>query len=115
MLTREETELFELAYRLKIRVCDILNEMSYEEFQGWFEYFELRPIGWQEDHRTSLLMKVFGSTADPNTIFPSLAALNKGFEKQNSGFNTASLKGSKLFSMMLDAKGGDKLEFLKDK
>lgn len=82
----------------------LMNEMPYTELQGWIEFFSKRPIGWREDNRTALIMRAFGVKDKPEAIFSSLATL-----KEQSSQNVK-LKGSKMLSMMLKAKGGHKLE-----
>ena len=85
--------------------------MSYDEFIKCTVYFEQRPIGWREDLRTAYLMNTFGERRKPTEIFPSVAAV---FNKQKQKSPADSLKGSFLFSKMLGAKGGDKLDILGD-
>lgn len=82
--------------------------MTYEELLGWHNYFERRPVGWQEDDRTMKLLQAQGVKEKPWSIFPSL---DKIYNKPKSDeFDPASFKASLLFNKMLGAKGGDKLE-----
>ncbi len=86
--------------------------MPYEEFLGWMNYFERRPVGWRDDDRTMKLLQVQGVKEKPWNVFHSLHAVYKGESNKNkdgtiSGDN---LKRSFLFNKMLSAKGGEKLE-----
>lgn len=110
MLTKEELDLYEIAFLLRMPVYKILEEMPFEELQKWHEYFEARPFGWREDRRTALVMGSFGGKIDVNKIFPSLAALSK----TASDNPISSLPGSALFSKLLGAKGGDTLQVLQE-
>lgn len=91
-------------------VYKVMEEMPYDEMMAWISYFETKPIGWREDLRTSYLMRTMGDKRKPQEVFPSLSVL---FNAKSSD-PMSSLKSSKMFSRMLGAKGGDKLEFLKD-
>lgn len=78
----------------------LLEEMPYDEFNGWLAYFETRPMGWKEDLRTSYIMKTFGDKRSPSEIFPSLSIVFK----PKTGVE--SLPGSALFSKLMNAKNG---------
>jgi hypothetical protein len=58
-------------------------DMPYEEFTGWFKYFNQRPVGWREDNRTAMLLNAQGVKKKPHELFSSLAAIRKasGFTK----------------------------------
>ena len=88
----------------------LAEEMPYEEFLGWIAYFEKRPVGWQEDDRTYKLLQAQGVKEPPHRIFSSLAAIYKANQPQDGEFDVSGFKGSMLFSKLLSAKGGDKLE-----
>jgi hypothetical protein len=92
-------------------VYKLMNEMPYDELLAWIHYFETRPIGWREDLRTAYMMRTFGDKRKPGEIFASIAAIESRPKKEDP---VASLKGSSLFSRMLSAKKGDKLENLGD-
>ena len=83
-----------------------LAEMPYEEYQKWNLYLSKRPVGWREDHRTSLLMLSAGAKITPDKVFPSLKMLNS-----NSGETeiSKSLINSPFFSKMMNAVGGDRI------
>lgn len=81
--------------------------MPDEEYRLWVKFFEERPLGWREDLRTFLLLQSNGEKRKPYEIFPSLEPVCK----PQAGM--LSLKNSALFSKMLGAQGGDKLNFEK--
>jgi len=83
-------------------VNDVL-DLPYEEFLGWFKFFKVRPVGWQEDNRTALLLSAQGVKKKPQEIFPSLAAVYKGSKKQSS-------LDPNFIKMLQKARGGDKWE-----
>lgn len=97
--------IYEVAYHLRMPVHALL-EMSYTELQGWFNYFERRPVGWRDDDRTYKLLQAQGVKAKPHQIFPSLQAIMR----RDSDNPISTLKGSAMFAKMLQAVGGDKLE-----
>lgn len=80
--------------------------MTYEEFLGWLDYFERRPVGWREDDRTAKLLQAQGVKEKPQNLFPSLAAIYKKPE----GFDVQGFKSSAMFSKILAAQGGDKID-----
>ena len=68
---------------------DELYNMSSKENMGWIEYFKLRPTGWQEDHRTALLLQTtYQGSKQINfqDYFPSLKAIH---ESNNNKINKA--------------------------
>ena len=83
-------------------------EMPYDEFIGWSEYFSKRPVGWREDSRTSMIMRSFGVKAAPSEIFPSLKMM-KDAEEQAPDRLGETLKKSVFFQKMLKSTGGDKI------
>jgi len=99
-LTEEDLILYELAFYLRMPLYKLLEEMPYDEFRGWLSYFDRRPFGWQEDLRTSYIMKSFGDKRSPSEIFSSLATIFK----PKTGVDT--LQGSALFSKLMNAKNG---------
>lgn len=77
---------------------DTINNMSSKEYMGWIEYFRLRPYGWREDYRTSLIAQTTFQGSKPlkiHQLFPSLAALEKAQKKEdpNQTAAMAFLKG----------------------
>jgi hypothetical protein len=102
-------EIYEIAYNLRIPLYVLLNEMPYDELRGWNLFFLQRPIGWREDNRTALNMMAFaGDAIKPENIFPSLATMKKQHEDRST--KRVGLAGSKMLQMMLQAKGGERLE-----
>lgn len=90
----------------------LLMDMPYDEFIKWSIYFSKRPIGWREDDRTMKLLQAQGVKAKPTEIFSSLAVMfNKQTVNENGSMDVTSFKKSALFSKLLTAKGGDKLDF----
>ena len=62
--------------------------MPYDELTGWIEYFNRRPFGWREDHRTYIIASSFGGgKLKPEDMFPSLRVIRKESEKSNTGSN----------------------------
>lgn len=89
----------------------LLDEMTHDELQGWFNYFERRPIGWREDDRTYKLLSAQGVKEKAHNIFPSLNTIYNGSKVVNEeGMVVSSLKGSQMFMNMLRATGGDTLD-----
>jgi hypothetical protein len=80
-------------------------DMPYTELLKWIEYFRKRPIGWREDHRTSMLLKAQGVKGKPQDLFQSLAVIEAEAEKAKK--NDQALPKGKFLNMMLKAKGGD--------
>lgn len=107
-MTDEELSLYELAFLLRMPVYKILEEMPYTELLGWQAYLRIRPVGWQEDNRASMIIKALGVTAPATQIFPSLAVIEKGNIKEGS----TNIQNSTAFKFMLSAVGGDNPSFL---
>jgi hypothetical protein len=84
--------------------------MAYTELQGWNEYFEKRPVGWRDDDRAFKHLQTQGVKGEPYSVFSSLLPIYKPTVTTDGTLNASSLKGSALFSRMLSAKGGDKLD-----
>ena len=61
--------------------------MSAKEYFGWHKYFEQRPYGWREDHRSAVIAQTTYQGRKPlnvNELFPSLKLLqNSDAVKQN--------------------------------
>jgi hypothetical protein len=86
-----------------------LQVLPYDEYENWLMYFDHRPVGWREDLRSSHIMSSMGAK-DANKAFPSLKEMFA--PRDDSAIN--SLKGSFIFSKMLGAEKGDKLDILKE-
>jgi hypothetical protein len=102
--------LFELALQLHKTVGQLLVTMSHVEYRMWSEFFSNRPIGWREDDRAFKLMKTFGSDLKPGQAFSSLGSMAEK-EKERASYPKV---GTPFHTMLLNAKGGDKLEILKE-
>ena len=68
--------------------------MSNKEYMGWIKYFNERPYGWREDHRTAILAQTTYQGTKPlrvNELFPSLKMMkNSNTQKDlklEAGFN----------------------------
>jgi len=79
-------------------VYKLLDEMPYEEFLGWNQFFTSRPVGWREDYRTSLLLSAQGVKKKGSEIFDSLKTIEK---------NGKSRISPEFLSMLKNANGGD--------
>jgi hypothetical protein len=91
-------------------VQEMKSRMSYEEYCKWAQYFDKFPPEWRSDLRTFyLLSQQSKDKMDAASIFPSLKPI---FNRKPSGDLVANLKGTLMHSKMLQAVGGDKLEFL---
>jgi hypothetical protein len=91
--------------------------MPYTELLGWKKYFESRPVGWREDDRTAKLMQTFGCDKRPQEIFASLIPIYEEVSKpkvSDGHMSVSSLQGSWLFNKMMSARGGDKLDVIKE-
>lgn len=104
--------IYELAFHLKLPVYKLAEEMPYEELLGWMSYFESRPIEWRHDDRTAKLLQAQGVKEKAINIFPSLKAIYYPpvRVKHADMIDTNNLKKSFIFTKMLSAKNGDKLD-----
>jgi hypothetical protein len=112
-LSDEELSLYEIAFYLKMPLQRILHEMSYEELLGWHNYFERRPYGWRDDARAAKLLQAQGVKAKPEAIFPSLQTIYNppiSVGAAHGQLDIQNFKRSHLFSKLLSASGGDKLD-----
>lgn len=85
----------------------LLVEMPYDELQGWFQYFDKRPAGWQEDDRTVKLLQAQGVKEKPWVLFPNLKNIYNPATSHSDPSDT--LKGSAFYKVITDAIGGDKI------
>jgi len=102
--------LFELALALRTPVYELLENMSWAEYNLWMDFFNQRPIGWREDDRTFKQLRAAGVKANAESLFTSLAIMkqhDQAREKTNVPSN-----GSFMHMMMMSAKGGQKLDIL---
>lgn len=54
-----------------------MNEMPYDELKKWALFFRRRPVGWREDQRTFMLMKMWGFKGNAADIFPAIRLMNE--------------------------------------
>lgn len=82
----------------------MMNEMPYDEFLKWIEYFKIkRPIGWKEDQRTYMIMATFGAKGNPESYFPSLKIMKERADKENK----QKLPTGEWLNKMIHSKDGD--------
>lgn len=78
--------------------------MPASELRGWAKYLEARPIGWQEDNRTSMLLNAQGVKRTADEIFPSVARMKKWEnEKSDEDAMRGSLTKSVFGAMLMSA------------
>ena len=80
-------------------------EMPHTELMKWIEFFQRRPVGWREDHRTSMLMNAFGVKEKGHNLFGSLKVIHDRTEAEKAKGNA--LPSGKFLQMMQSAKNGD--------
>jgi hypothetical protein len=110
MLSSEELAVYELAFNVGITVHELMERMPYDEFLGWMAYFERRPVGWRDDERTMRLLQAQGVKQRPEEIFPSLAAVRESPPAAAGVLDMRNFRSSVMFSKMISATGGDKLD-----
>jgi len=86
-------------------VYKMQQEMPYDELLKWITFYKRRPHGWQEDHRTYMLLSAQGVKEKPEKLFSSLKAITE-FSKPEATDDKAMPKGAFL-SKMKAAKHGD--------
>jgi len=79
--------------------------MPYDELLKWTSFFKQRPVGWQEDQRTFLLLRAAGVKGSAESIFQSLKTIKQG--QQDKQIPDRAVPKGKFLDMMLRAKGGD--------
>ena len=87
--------------------------MDYDELQKWLAYFNERPVGWRDDDRFFKLLAAWGQKGEPYNIFQSLIPIYKPVNRKDEEDNTLDVnkfKQSFMYSKMLSAKGGDRIE-----
>jgi hypothetical protein len=66
-----------MAFQLGISLRN-LHAMPYTEYDGWYKYFEQRPYGWRDDHRSAIIAQTTYQGTKPlnvKELFPSLKLL----------------------------------------
>jgi hypothetical protein len=107
--------IYEIAFQLRYPfVNDLLDKMTYQEFQEWAAYFTQRPIGWREDDRTYKLLQVQGVKERPERLFPSLKAIFSPPVKKTDGtLDVDNFRVSAFCQKLFTAKGGEVIDFYK--
>jgi len=101
-------QIYELAALLGMPVYKILDEMPYEEFQGWFKYLSVRPDGWKEDLRTYQIMSSFAPMKKgPEDIFGTVKAVFESEKAKQPKAIEGALPAGQMMSKLLRARGGD--------
>lgn len=103
--------IYEVAYHLRTPIYELADRMTYEELLAWMSYFEQRPPEWRSDDRIYKVLQTQGVKEKPWAIFPSLDAIYNAHKTNDGTLNVAQFKSSALFSKILSAKGGDKLNY----
>jgi hypothetical protein len=81
-----------MALQLGISLRD-LHAMPFTEYNGWHKYFEQRPYGWRDDHRSAIIAQTTYQGTKPlnvQELFPSLQLLQNSeaakTNKNKAGF-----------------------------
>jgi hypothetical protein len=94
-----------------VDVDSFKDEMTYEAFLKWIDYFDKRPPGWRDDDRIFKLMQAWGVKEKPQNVFQSLKPIYSPPVKPEPGqLNMSKFKGSLMFNKILRAKNGDQLD-----
>jgi hypothetical protein len=94
-------------------VYKLVDEMPYDEFLGWLNYFEQRPFEWRADDRAAKLIQAQGVKEKPWNLFSSLDAIynRKSKDKPEEGkFDAENFKRSGFFQKIASAIGGEALK-----
>jgi hypothetical protein len=83
--------------------------MPYDELIGWYTYLEQRPVDWRDDNRTYHYLQTQGLKLKPWEVFASLRPIYQ--PPTLDALNVTSFKKSRMFSKLLGAKDGEKLNF----
>ncbi len=82
-----------MAHQLGVTLDTIYN-MSNKEYMGWIKYFNERPYGWRDDHRSAILAQTTYQGTKPlkvNELFPSLKIMKDNNTQKDlrleAGFN----------------------------
>lgn len=86
--------------------------MPYEELIGWFEYFKRRPIGWQDDQRTYMLLQAQGVKERAEKLFPSILAIKQAESEIDEQKRLAqTLKSSGLLAKLQSVANNNKIDW----
>jgi hypothetical protein len=93
-------------------VYKMVDEMPYDEFLGWLNYFERRPYEWRADDRAAKLIQAQGVKEKPWNLFSSLDAIynSKSEDRQDNALNPSNFKRSGFFQKIAGAIGGETLK-----
>ena len=83
-----------MAFQLGISLRD-LHAMPFTEYNGWYKYFQERPYGWRDDHRSAIIAQTTYTGTKPlnvQDLFPSLKLLQNSeaalANKNKAGFES---------------------------
>jgi hypothetical protein len=88
--------------------------MTYQEYVMWGLFLRRNPPGWEEDDRAYKILRALGVKSPPESIFWTLSRMKDAQEKAKEDAKPVPRTGSFVHSMLMKAKGGKKLDFLKD-
>ena len=81
-----------MAFQLGISLRD-LHDMPFTEYNGWHKYFQERPYGWRDDHRSAIIAQTTYQGTKPlnvQDLFPTLKLLQNSeaaqANKNKAGF-----------------------------
>ena len=81
-----------MAFQLGISLRD-LHDMPFTEYNGWHKYFQERPYGWRDDHRSAIIAQTTYQGTKPlnvQELFPTLKLLQNSeaaqANKNKAGF-----------------------------
>jgi len=100
-LSDEELLIYEVAFHLKMPLYELVENMPYDEFLGWMNYFEKRPAEWRADDRAYKLLQTQGAKQKAWEIFPSLRPI---YKSDKDKFNIGK---SALSTFIRNSKDGD--------
>ena len=86
-------------------VYKLQQEMPYDELLKWITYYKRRPSGWQQDHRTYMLLSAQGVKESPEKLFPSLKAIKDASTTDDSERGAA--PSGVILTKMTTARDGD--------
>jgi len=84
--------------------------MPYDELIKWTQFFKKRPIGYQEDNRTFMLLKALGAKGNGEDYFTSLRLHKEAEENRKTANAGKVLPTGKFLQMMKNAKNGDNVK-----
>ena len=83
-----------MAFLLGISLSD-LHAMPFKEYNGWHKYFQERPYGWRDDHRSAIIAQTTYQGTKPlnvKELFPTLKLLQNSeavlANKNKAGFES---------------------------